>query len=65
MSSNIDWNDTIKKEGFLIPQDWLSYDNDIVRFRISEGEISTKFREGFNPTTNTVQTPTTQDVESS
>jgi len=42
-----------------------SYDGDIVRFKISEGEISTKFREGFNPTTNTVQTPTTQDVESS
>jgi uncharacterized protein (TIGR02271 family) len=94
MSSNIDWNDTIKKEAegingkdfgevqdvsngfvlvqrgiinkesFLIPQDLAeSYDGDIVRFRISEDELLTKYREGSNTTANAVQTQTTQNVE--
>ncbi len=77
MSSNIDWNDTIKKEAegingedfgevqevsngsvlvqrgiinkekFLIPQELAeSYDGDTVRFRISEDDMLSKYREG-------------------
>ena len=79
MISNIDWDDTIKKEAegingedfgevqevsngfvlvqrgiinkerFLIPQGMAeSYDGDIVRFRISEDELLSKYREEEN-----------------
>src|SRR5215212_2293033 len=93
MSSNIDWNDTIKKEAegingedfgevqdvsngfvlvqrgiinkerFLIPQELAeSYDGDIVRFRISEDDVLSKYREGDNvAVANTEQTETTED----
>ena len=45
----------INKESFLIPQDLAeSYDGDIVRFRISEDEILTKYRKGSNTTANAV-----------
>ncbi len=94
MSSNIDWNDTIKKEAegingedfgevqevsngsvlvqrgiinkekFLIPQELVeSYDGDIVRFRISEDDMLSKYREGDSvATSESVETETTQDI---
>jgi uncharacterized protein (TIGR02271 family) len=94
MSSNIDWNDTIKKEAegingedfgevqevsngsvlvqrgiinkekFLIPQELAeSYDGDIVRFRISEDDMLSKYREGDSvPASESVETKTTQDI---
>lgn len=80
MSSNIDWNDTIKKEArgvgdedlgevqevtdgyvlvqrglinkekFYIPQDQAeSYDGSVLRFRISENEIKSKFMSDLPP----------------
>jgi uncharacterized protein (TIGR02271 family) len=95
-SSQIDWNDTIKKEAegingedfgevqdvsngsvlvqrgiinkerFLIPQELAeSYDGDIVRFRISEDELLSKYDEGSDleaATGNTEQTETLQDT---
>src|ERR1044071_8606227 len=92
INSNIDWNDTIKKEAegingedfgevqdvsngfvlvqkgilnkerFLIPQELAeSYDGDIVRFKISEDELLSKYPEGSLGTTG--QTETTQNVE--
>ena len=96
MSSNIDWNDTIKKEAeglngedfgevqdvsnglvlvqrgilnkerFLIPQELgESYDGDIVRFRISEDDLLSKYREGNDDVTdtNTELSETTKDSE--
>ena len=94
MSSNIDWNDTIKKEAegingedfgevqeisngsvlvqrgiinkekFLIPQELVeSYDGDIVRFRISEDDMLSKYREGDSvAASESVETETTQDI---
>ena len=94
MSSNIDWNDTIKKEAegingedfgevqeisngsvlvqrgiinkerFLIPQQLVeSYDGDIVRFRISEDDMLSKYREGDSGgASESVETETTQDI---
>lgn len=94
MSSNIDWNDTIKKEAegingedfgevqeisngsvlvqrgiinkekFLIPQELVeSYDGDIVRFRISEDDMLSKYREGDSGgASESVETETTQDI---
>jgi uncharacterized protein (TIGR02271 family) len=94
MSSNIDWNDTIKKEAegingedfgevqeisngsvlvqrgiinkekFLIPQELVeSYDGDIVRFRISEDDMLSKYREGDSAAASeSVETETTQDI---
>jgi uncharacterized protein (TIGR02271 family) len=94
MSSNIDWNDTIKKEAegingedfgevqevsngsvlvqrgiinkekFLIPQELVeSYDGDIVRFRISEDDLLSKYREGDSgAASESVETETTQDI---
>src|SRR4029079_10971109 len=47
----------INKEKFLIPQELAeSYDGDIVRFRVSEDDLLTKYREGAD---TTVQTETT------
>jgi uncharacterized protein (TIGR02271 family) len=94
MSSNIDWNDTMKKEAegingedfgevqevsngsvliqrgiinkekFLIPQELVeSYDGDIVRFRISEDDMLSKYREGDRvAASKSVETETTQDI---
>ena len=94
MSSNIDWNDTIKKEAegingedfgevqevsngsvlvqrgiinkekFLIPQELAeSYDGDIVRFRISEDDMLSRYREGDSvAASDSVETKTTQDI---
>src|SRR5688572_4540848 len=97
MSSNIDWNDTIKKEAegingedfgevqevlnrsvlvqrgiinkekFLIPQELAeSYDGDILRFKISEDDLLSRYREedsGAAATANTEETLTTQEIE--
>jgi uncharacterized protein (TIGR02271 family) len=97
MSSNIDWNDTIKKEAegingedfgevqevlngsvlvqrgiinkekFLIPQELAeSYDGDIVRFKISEDDLLSRYREEdrvAEATPNTEETLTTQEIE--
>jgi uncharacterized protein (TIGR02271 family) len=98
MSSNIDWNDTIKKEAegingedfgevqevsngsvlvqrgiinkekFLIPQELAeSYDGDIVRFKISEDDLLSRYREEDSDaaaaTANTEETLTTQEIE--
>ena len=96
-SSQVDWNDTIKKEAegingedfgevqdvsngsvlvqrgiinkekFLIPQELAeSYDGDIVRFRISEDELLSKYREGSDleeATETEVYTKQTETVE--
>jgi uncharacterized protein (TIGR02271 family) len=94
MSSNIDWNDTIKKEAegingedfgevhevsngsvlvqrgiinkekFLIPQELVeSYDGDIVRFRISEDDMLSKYLEGDSGAgSKSMETETTQDI---
>ena len=53
----------INKERFLIPQELSeSYDGDIVRFRISEDELFSKYREGDSvAAANTMETETTQD----
>jgi uncharacterized protein (TIGR02271 family) len=98
VNSNIDWNDTIKKEAegingedfgevqdvsngfvlvqkgiinkerFLIPQELVeSYDGDILRFRVSEGDIQNKYLEGSSSeATNTEQVdirPTKEETE--
>src|ERR1044071_6283580 len=83
INSNIDWNDTIKKEAegingedfgevqdvsnglvlvqkgiinkerFLIPKELVeSYDGDILRFRLSEDELASKYREGSDSAVN-------------
>ncbi|WP_458742958.1 YsnF/AvaK domain-containing protein [Candidatus Nitrosocosmicus sp. T] len=99
MSSNIDWNDTIKKEAegingedfgevqevsngsvlvqrgiinkekFLIPQELAeSYDGDIVRFKISEDDLLSRYREEDSveaTAATTGVTQTTQEVEQS
>jgi uncharacterized protein (TIGR02271 family) len=56
----------INKERFLIPQELAeSYDGDIVRFRISEDELLSKYDEGSDleaATGNTEQTETLQDT---
>ena len=54
----------INKEKFLIPQELAeSYDGDIVRFRISEDELLSKYRDGDSvATSDTVETETTQDI---
>ena len=50
----------LNKERYLIPQELAeSYDGDIVRFRISEDEMLSKYREGSQAT---VQTEKTEDV---
>jgi uncharacterized protein (TIGR02271 family) len=98
MSSNIDWNDTIKKEAegingedfgevqevlngsvlvqrgiinkekFLIPQELAeSYDGDIVRFKISEDDLLSRYREEDSvaaaEAANTEETLTAQQAE--
>jgi uncharacterized protein (TIGR02271 family) len=100
MSSNIDWNDTIKKEAegingedfgevqevsngsvlvqrgiinkekFLIPQELAeSYDGDIVRFKISEDDLLSRYREEDSVAASAAatigETQTTQEVEQS
>jgi uncharacterized protein (TIGR02271 family) len=56
----------INKDRFLIPQELAeSYDGDIVRFRISEDEVLSKYREGADleaAQTNSEQTDRTQET---
>lgn len=52
----------LNKERFLIPQELAeSYDGDIVRFRISEDEVLSKYREGAEGGGDRSQTETTTD----
>ena len=55
----------INKERFLIPQELAeSYDGDILRFRISEDELLSKYRQGatdVEAAAETIQDETTQD----
>ncbi|HEU5120955.1 MAG TPA: DUF2382 domain-containing protein [Candidatus Nitrosocosmicus sp.] len=56
----------INKERFLIPQELAeSYDGDILRFRISEDELLSKYRQGATDieaaAAETIQDETTQD----
>ena len=54
----------INKERFLIPQELSeNFDGDTVRFRISEDDLLSKYREGDSvATSDTVETETTQDI---
>ena len=54
----------INKERFLIPQELSeNFDGDTVRFRISEDELLSKYRDGDSvATSDTVETETTQDI---
>ena len=52
----------LNKERFLIPQELAeSYDGDIVRFRISEDEVLSKYREGAKGGGDRSRTETTTD----
>src|SRR5215213_5829230 len=78
MSSNIDWNDVIKKEArgindeetFYIPKDQAeSYDGDILKFRISESDLSkyqdeSDIQEGRKNNNNIKEQITVQDADS-
>jgi hypothetical protein len=96
MSTNIDWNDAIKKEArgskdedlgevqevtdgyvmvqkglinkekFYIPQDLAeSYDGSVLRFRVSEDEITSKYRSDLPPPPSSFTKPTSSRIQRS